>query len=222
MTYNNLVYSTFCTILLNSFSILQLNYRGAILILHFQNPVNQQTLYYSNSQKMQVLLLEDEPEVGRLLLTCLDKWNMNGHLAQNGEEALAVLKKSPIDLLITDLVLPKMTGNEVVRQLRQPPQYENLPVLMISGRAQKEDIVEAVELGISGFIAKPFKAAELKRKILEAYKTQRQRNNDQQIARVWSGRLDLIEAAGPLVIFGEPVNSAAQLRQPANRPTRSW
>jgi len=149
-----LVYPTFCIILLNSFFILHLNYRGAILILHFQNPVNQQTLYYSNSQKMQVLLLEDEPEVGRLLLTCLDKWNMNGHLAQNGEEALAVLKESPIDLLITDLVLPEMTGNEVVRQLRQTPQYENLPVLMISGRAQKEDIVEAVELGISGDFAR--------------------------------------------------------------------
>lgn len=79
---------------------------------------------------------------------------MNGHLAQNGEEALAVLKESPIDLLITDLVLPEMTGNEVVRQLRQTPQYENLPVLMISGRAQKEDIVEAVELGISGDFAR--------------------------------------------------------------------
>ncbi len=116
---------------------------------------------------MQVLLLEDGPEVGRRLLSCLNKWNMNGHLAQNGEEALAVLKESSIDLLITDLVLPKMTGVEVVRQLRQTPRYENLPVLMISGRAQKQDIVEAAELGINSFIAKPFKAAELKKKILE-------------------------------------------------------
>ena len=67
---------------------------------------------------MKVLLVEDEPNVGRLLTTILKKWNIDSVWAQNGREAFQILQKSSIDLLISDLVMPEMNGIELVQQLR--------------------------------------------------------------------------------------------------------
>ena len=172
---------------------------------------------------MNVLLLEDEPEVGRLLLTWLNKWNINGLLAHDSREALKLLNDSPIDLLVADLILPEMKSSELIKQLRHSRQHRDLPVLMISGKAQKEDIVEAVQLGISGFIAKPFKAAEFKSKIMAIHKANRQRLNKRQVEQIWNERISYLDPVpGPLVIFGEPVNSIEELHQPANRKLASY
>lgn len=167
---------------------------------------------------MKVLITEDEPEVGRLLLVLLKKWNMNAVLARNGEEACQLLIEDPVDLLITDLVMPNMTGLELVRHVRQIKRYRHLPVLMISGKAQKTDIAEAAQLGVNGFIAKPFTPSDIRRKILAVYRNQKQALSQQRAKQVWNDRLDLMEqVSGPLIIFGESVRSGEELRHPNNR-----
>ena len=167
---------------------------------------------------MKVLILEDEPEVGRLLHSWLAEWQVDAVVAHDGEEACQLLKKSSVDMLITDLAMPNMSGFDVVRRLRQSERHLQLPVLMISGRATDADIHEAARLGINGFIAKPFKPSEIKRKILEIHRNQRKCISQQRIKQIWGGRISVFEeVSGPLIIFGEAVRSEEDLRLPANR-----
>jgi len=167
---------------------------------------------------MKVLLAEDDPNVGHLLLTLLERWDMQTIHVSDGQEAWEILNRGSVDLIITDLVMPGLTGIELIQQLRQEDRYKHLPVLMISGKANPEDIVEVAQLGIQGFLAKPFNPTELKGKIQTILKTQRQRVRGQQIEQVWEGRTTLLgEVTGPQLILGEPIDSIEELRQPANR-----
>src|SRR2546422_11079076 len=76
--------------------------------------------------------------------------------ARDGESALAKLASEAIDLVITDWAMPTMSGPDLVRAIRSSPTHGKLPVLMITGIAQKEDIVQAIEAGVNGDIVKPF------------------------------------------------------------------
>ena len=112
---------------------------------------------------MKVLLVEDQPQVGQTILTFLKKWQMDAVLVPGPAQAFEHLEDQPIDLLITDLIMPDMDGIEMVRRLRRDKKYQHLPVLMISGQAQKEHIIEAAAVGINDFITKPFQPQELKK-----------------------------------------------------------
>lgn len=167
---------------------------------------------------MNVLLVEDEPSVGRLLSTILKKWNMNTIWAQNGREAFRMMQKTAVDLLISDLVMPEMNGIELVRQLRQMERFQNLPILMISGKAGKRDIAEIAKLGINGFICKPFKPDDLKKKIYAISRSQRPLILQRQAQQIWTGRTTVFtEVTGPQIIIGEKVGSVEELSHPSNR-----
>ena len=167
---------------------------------------------------MKVLLVEDEPNVGRLLTTILKKWNIDSVWAQNGREAFQILQKSSIDLLISDLVMPEMNGIELVQQLRKMERFRNLPILMISGKADKGDIAEAAKLGINGFIRKPFKPDDLKKKLFTISRSQRSLIHQRQVQQIWKERTTFFtEVAGPQIIFGENVGSVEELSHPSNR-----
>ena len=72
-----------------------------------------------------------------------------------------------VDLVITDWAMPSMSGLDLVRAIRSSPTHGKLPVLMITGIAQKEDILQAIEAGVNGYIVKPFEPQTLKEKIQE-------------------------------------------------------
>src|SRR5207302_10912673 len=85
--------------------------------------------------------------------------------AHDGEQALAKLAGEAIDLVITDWAMPTMSGPDLVRAIRSSPTHGKLPVLMITGIAQKEDIAQAIHLGVNGYIAKPFSPQTVTEKI---------------------------------------------------------
>jgi len=87
--------------------------------------------------------------------------------AGDGEQALAKLASEAVDLVITDWAMPSMSGPDLVRAIRSSPTHGKLPVLMITGIAQKEDILQAIEAGVNGYIVKPFEPQTLKEKIQE-------------------------------------------------------
>jgi DNA-binding response OmpR family regulator/HD-like signal output (HDOD) protein len=161
---------------------------------------------------MKVLVVEDEVRVGRVLLELLKRWNVEAVLAGSGEEALQYLQTSSADLLLTDLAMPNMSGNELVRRVRQTERHKNLPVLMISGKAHREDILEAGELGVTGFLPKPFRAEDLRRKVFGVYREHRKLVFQQRTKEVWERRTTVYaEATGPQIVFGEPVRSLEEL-----------
>ena len=117
---------------------------------------------------MKILLLDDSATMRRIIKTNLATMGFDGVVeAQDGEAALAKLASEAIDLVITDWAMPSMSGPELVRAIRSSPTHGKLPVLMITGIAQREDIVEAIEAGVNGYIVKPFVPQTLKQKIQE-------------------------------------------------------
>jgi two-component system chemotaxis response regulator CheY len=92
------------------------------------------------------------------------------HEAEEGAAGLRLLKSSqlsgvPIDFVITDWNMPVMDGLEFLKQIRLDPVLSNLPVLMVTAEAKKENIIAAAQAGADGYIVKPFTAATLKEKL---------------------------------------------------------
>ena len=114
---------------------------------------------------MKVLLVEDEIDVGKVILSYLKQWEMEAIHAESSQDALKVLDDGAVDLLITDLVMPEMDGFDLVKAIRREKRHRKMPVLMISGQAEKEHILKASRIGIKGFVAKPFTSDQLKQAI---------------------------------------------------------
>lgn len=108
-----------------------------------------------------VLLVEDEPnivEAIRFLLT-REGWAVDCH--GNGDDAVDKVAELRPDLLVLDLMLPGKSGLDVLRELRAMPEFEALPVLMLTARGQSRDRELAEQAGVSRFMTKPFSNAEV-------------------------------------------------------------
>ena len=97
----------------------------------------------------------------RLLQFNLEKTGCIVDTAGSGEEALAAIGKTPVDLVLIDLVMPGLDGFDTVRELRKLPGAEKIPVIMLTSRGQKDTREQAVDLGISTFLTKPFSPVQL-------------------------------------------------------------
>jgi two-component system chemotaxis response regulator CheY len=78
---------------------------------------------------------------------------------------LPMLKSGDFDLLITDWNMPRMTGLDLLRAVRAEPNLSSLPVLMVTAEAKRDQIIEAAQAGVNGYIVKPFTAQTLKEKL---------------------------------------------------------
>jgi two-component system, chemotaxis family, chemotaxis protein CheY len=85
--------------------------------------------------------------------------------ADDGKTAVPVLKSGNVDFVITDWNMPGMPGLELLKTIRSDPATAKLPVLMVTAEAKREQIIEAAQAGVSGYVVKPFTAAVLKEKI---------------------------------------------------------
>lgn len=107
-----------------------------------------------------ILIVEDHREIRRYIDNLL-KNQYNTLLAKNGEEALLLLKKEKVDLIISDLMMPYMDGFELLKNLKSEESFAHIPVLIISARTNEEDKLEILKLGANEIIAKPFSPAEI-------------------------------------------------------------
>ena len=87
--------------------------------------------------------------------------------AEDGRDALAKMMAGKFDLLMTDWNMPKMNGLELVEAVRADANMKGIPILMVTTRNMKEDIVTAIKSGVNGYIVKPFDAKTLNAKITE-------------------------------------------------------
>jgi two-component system chemotaxis response regulator CheY len=85
--------------------------------------------------------------------------------ADDGTTALPMLKAGDFDFLITDWNMPSMPGLELLKQVRADPKLAKMPVLMVTAEAKREQIVEAAQAGVSGYVIKPFTAQTLSEKL---------------------------------------------------------
>lgn len=118
--------------------------------------------------KLKILIVDDSPTMRRILVNTVIKAGYSDvKEAEDGRDALAKLMAGEFDLLMTDWNMPNMNGLELVQTVRQDDKLKNIPILMVTTRNMKEDIVNAIKSGVNGYIVKPFDAKTLNAKIGE-------------------------------------------------------
>lgn len=107
---------------------------------------------------MKILVVDDEPRMIDFIRMNLDLEGFQVLAAQNGAEALDAVRKYIPDLIILDVMMPKLDGFETLRMLRE---FSNVPVIMLTAKGEEEDKVQGLELGADDYVTKPFGAREL-------------------------------------------------------------
>lgn len=121
-----------------------------------------------------VLLVEDETniiEAMRFLLT-REGWRVDTH--SDGTTAFDAIRAASPDLVVLDYMLPGRSGLDILTDLRAEPEYENLPVLMLTAKGQQRDREQAEKAGVSRFMTKPFSNAEVLTAVRDLYHTRAQ------------------------------------------------
>jgi len=115
---------------------------------------------------MKILVVDDFSTMRRIVKNLLkDLGFTNTVEADDGKTALPKLQAGGIDFLITDWNMPGMTGIDLLKAVRSDAELANIPVLMVTAEAKREQIVRAAQAGVNGYVIKPFTAATLKEKI---------------------------------------------------------
>nr|WP_202811615.1 chemotaxis response regulator CheY [Methylophaga thiooxydans] len=117
-------------------------------------------------KNMKILIVDDFSTMRRIIKNLLRDLGFNNTLeADDGITALPILEAGGIDFLITDWNMPGMQGIDLLKTVRADEKLATLPVLMVTAETKREQIIEAAQAGVNGYIVKPFTAATLKEKI---------------------------------------------------------
>jgi len=116
--------------------------------------------------EMKILIVDDFSTMRRIIKNLLRDLGFNNtQEADDGITALPMLKTGNFDFLVTDWNMPGMTGIDLLKAVRADDSLKTLPILMVTAEAKREQIVEAAQAGVNGYVVKPFTAAVLKEKI---------------------------------------------------------
>ncbi len=115
-----------------------------------------------------ILIVDDEQDIVESLKFVLESANFTCYCAYNGEDGLRLAKELVPDLIILDVMMPKMNGYKICRLLKYDAKYKNIPILMVTARSQEEDKLIGEETGADEYITKPFDLDEVVR-IAEKY-----------------------------------------------------
>ncbi len=115
---------------------------------------------------IKVLIVDDFATMRRILKNILKQLGFKNLVeADDGTSAWEVLQSQSIDLIISDWNMPKMTGLELLKKVRASDNYKRTPFLMVTAEAQKQNVIEAVQAGVSNYVVKPFTAEAISDKL---------------------------------------------------------
>lgn len=118
-------------------------------------------------RKIRLLYVEDEEDILRFASMVLEDYVDKLFIARNGKEALEILKKENIDLIITDILMPKISGIELIREIKKNPLCDTA-VIVATAHTETQYLLECIELRVDGYILKPIDVDELLKTILKA------------------------------------------------------
>ncbi len=120
----------------------------------------------SSITDMKFLIVDDFSTMRRIVRGLLKEMGCNNaDEAEDGQVALNMLKASKYDFVVSDINMPNMNGFDLLKAIKADAELKNLPVLMVTAEARKEDIVLAAQTGAAGYIVKPFTKATLEEKV---------------------------------------------------------
>lgn len=112
-------------------------------------------------KKRRILVVDDEADIRELLRFNLEQEGFSVDPVEDGDKALALLKKQGADLILLDLMLPGISGLELCKQLKRQVETETIPIIMISAKSSETDVIVGLELGADDYITKPFSPKEV-------------------------------------------------------------
>lgn len=115
-----------------------------------------------------ILLAEDEEDIRRLAYISLRRghgWKI--FLAEDGEECLALARAQQPDLILLDVVMPRLDGFEVCRRLKADPATANIPVIFLTASVQEHEMQRGLRMGAIGYLTKPFDPLHLRQQVLD-------------------------------------------------------
>ena len=115
---------------------------------------------------MKILVVDDFGAMRRILKNVLSQIGLTNIIeADDGTAALDVLKENKIDLIVSDWTMPKMSGLDLLKTVRSNEDTKNTPFLMVTASSQRDDLLKAIQAGVSNYIVKPFTADTIKEKL---------------------------------------------------------
>ena len=139
-------------------------------ILDIANRMHQQEIAEvepednADSDAYHLLVVEDNVEL-LMLMTQLLSSKYHVKTATNGKEALEIIHKEELDIIISDVMMPVMDGLELTQELKNDPNYQHLPIILLTAKTQDENRAEALQLGADSYVTKPFKLSDLEVRI---------------------------------------------------------
>ena len=124
----------------------------------------QEPVGNTDEDSYKLLIVEDNLEL-LMLMRQLMKQYYRVYIAKNGVEALDIIHKKDLDLIISDVMMPEMNGFELTTQIKQDTNYNHLPIILLTAKTQEEDEQEALRVGADEFLTKPFRLKDLKLRI---------------------------------------------------------
>ncbi len=122
------------------------------------------------SKDMRILIVDDFSTMRRIVKNLLnDLGYTNTAEADDGTTALTALHQSHFDFVVTDWNMPGMTGIDLLKAIRADDKLKHLPVLMVTAEAKREQIIDAAQAGVNGYIIKPFTAQTLEEKLAKIF-----------------------------------------------------
>jgi adenylate cyclase len=158
------------------------------------------------SDEQALVLVVDDNEMNRDMLSRrLERQGYQAILAEDGVQALELLPQHPFDLVLLDIMMPKMNGYEVLERAKNDPALRNIPIIMISAVDDLDSVVKCVEMGADDYLFKPFNPILLKARISASLEKKRLRDQEQLFLRQIQGGND----SG---VEGLPTSVAERLR----------
>ena len=117
-------------------------------------------------KNMRFLVVDDFPTMRRIVRSLLKELGFtNVEEAEDGQDALNKLRAGNFEFVVSDWNMPNLDGLEMLKEIRQDNALKDLPVLMVTAEAKKENIIAAAQAGANGYVVKPFTAATLEEKL---------------------------------------------------------
>ena len=167
------------------------------MLLPEQQPSQQEPAKESADEDIyRILLVEDNIELLMLMQTLLSQ---KYHIitAQNGREALEKVASEDLDLVISDVMMPEMDGNELTRQLKGDPNTSHLPIILLTAKTQEEDRKESMLIGADDYVTKPFRLGDLDLRIKNLIENRKRVRREFKAKTVEESRLNARQSTSP-------------------------
>lgn len=155
-----------------------------------------------------ILIVEDEPDIVKMLDYNLKKEGFRITSASDGREALRRVERDRPDIIILDLMLPEIDGLEVCKLLKQSPGTANIPIIMLTAKAQETDKIVGLELGADDYITKPFSIRELTARVKAVLRRAREKEKLPEIFKTGTMTIDFSKIK--VAIGNKPVELTAK------------